>query len=154
MLNYNVVSVSLHYFQFVLLETVATAVYDARPSWAKHKPLVLLFCVVAFFIPGAFVCTQGGIKIFDLMDKYCAGFNVIILCLLEIFSVLFLYGEFIGSCAVKEFWSVYRNGIVYTLGYRRFSKDIKLMLGEEPSWWWGLCWYVAGPFILLVSHNQ
>lgn len=70
-------------------------IFDVRPAWRGRKPLVTGICVIVFMIPGILMCTQGGVHILTLMDDYSAGFNVIILCLLEVLCVTVLYGKFI-----------------------------------------------------------
>ena len=80
--------------QFALLETITTMLFDVRPKWRSKKPVVTLMCVIAFLIPGLLMTTQGGIYLFDLIDSYSAGFNVIILCLLELLCVMVLYGKY------------------------------------------------------------
>ena len=37
------------------------------------------------------------------------------------------------------------------LGFRRFSQDIKNMLGFEPGYFWQACWAVVSPLFLIVS---
>jgi len=66
--------------------------FDVRPTWRSRKPLVTLLCMMVFMVPGILMVTQGGIYILDLMDTYSAGFNVIVLCLLEIGCVMIFYG--------------------------------------------------------------
>ncbi|XP_067930581.1 sodium- and chloride-dependent glycine transporter 2-like [Watersipora subatra] len=117
--------------QFTLLETVTTMLFDLQPSWRSKKPWITLACVLIFLMPGVLMTSQGGIYIFDLIDSYAAGFNVIILCLFELFTVMVLYGK--GN----NFYS-----------YKRFTQDIKLMIGKDLSPWWRFCWQVAGPLIL------
>lgn len=81
-----------HVSQFTLLETVTTMIFDVKPGWRTRKPQITLVCVVIFFIPGIFMVTQGGSHILGLMDKYSAGFNVIVLSLLELAAITVIYG--------------------------------------------------------------
>jgi len=50
---------------------------------------------VAFAIPGLLLVTDGGIHFFALIDDYAANFNVMLLCLLELFAINGIYGEFL-----------------------------------------------------------
>lgn len=35
-------------------------------------------------------------------------------------------------------------------GVRRFSQDIKLMVGFEVNRWWKFCWAYLAPFFIIV----
>lgn len=67
-------------------------IFDGRPKWRKKKPLVTLLCVLAFLLPGIAMTTQAGIFIFELLDRFTSGFNAMIICVLELFAVIVLYG--------------------------------------------------------------
>ena len=60
------------------------------------------------------------------MDTYGAGFSVL----------------FIGTCEIISFNWIY--------GYRNVAKDIKLMLGFQPMWFWKFCWAVVSPAFLIT----
>ena len=41
-------------------------------------------------------------------------------------------------------------GFMWIYGVRNFCKDIKLMLGAEPGWFWKITWAIIAPLFLLV----
>lgn len=43
--------------------------------------------------------------------------------------------------------------IFWHSGVRRFSKDIKSMLGFEIVIWWKFCWGFVAPFFIMVRHD-
>ena len=60
------------------------------------------------------------------MDTYGAGFAVLWIAFNECVGFMWIYG-------VRNFW-----------------KDIKLMLGAEPGWFWKITWAIVSPLFLLV----
>ena len=72
-------------------------------------------------------CTSNvGQYILDLMDTYGSGFGVLFIAFWEIVGFMWIYGV------------------------KNFCKDIKLMLGKEPGWFWKGTWLVIAPLFLLV----
>jgi len=41
-------------------------------------------------------------------------------------------------------------GLMWIYGFKNVSKDIALMLGHEPCWFWKLCWGLISPIFLVV----
>ena len=80
----------------------------------------------ACFLLGLPCVSASGCYILDLMDTYGAGFSVL----------------FIGTCEIISFNWIY--------GYRNVAKDIKLMLGFQPMWFWKFCWAVVSPAFLIA----
>lgn len=126
--------------EFALMETVTTCIFDQFPATRKKKWLVIIVLAVAFFLLGLPLCTDGGAYMLQLMDTYCAGWNVLIIALLECIAIAFVYG------------------------FLRYRKDVSIMLGRFGcsclpwqccSIWWGICWYFFTPigvlFVLIYS---
>ncbi|XP_064486338.1 sodium-dependent proline transporter-like [Ornithodoros turicata] len=110
--------------EFALLETFLTAFYDEFPASRRYKvPMTLGICVVCFLL-GLPCVTQGGQYVLNLMDTYAGGFAVIFIAICEVISIMWIYG------------------------FRRFSNDLKLMLGHSVGWYWKSSWLVFSPIIL------
>ncbi|XP_053723811.1 sodium- and chloride-dependent GABA transporter 2-like [Synchiropus splendidus] len=82
--------------QFVGLEAMVTAISDMKPSFFhvghRRKLLLLLICVVSFFI-GLTMVTEGGLYIFQLFDYYCcSGMTLLLFAILQSVSVAWVYG--------------------------------------------------------------
>jgi len=112
--------------EFALLETVLTALYDGVPKMRKHKVKVTGIACVACFLVGLPCVADGGQYIFNLMDTYGAGFAVVWIAIWEVISLMWIYG------------------------FKNFSKDLALMIGSEPSWFWKICWGFVTPVLLLA----
>jgi len=41
-------------------------------------------------------------------------------------------------------------GFMWIYGVRNFCRDIKLMLGHEPNWFWKITWAIVAPLFLLI----
>lgn len=110
--------------EFALLETFLTAFYDEFPKSRNYKiSMTLSICVLCFLL-GLPCVTQGGQYVLNLMDTYAGGFAVLFISIFEIIGLMWIYG------------------------IRRFSADLKLMLGHEVSWYWKSSWLVFSPVIL------
>ena len=81
---------------------------------------------VACFLVGLPCVADGGQYIFNLMDTYGAGFAVVWIAIWEVISLMWIYG------------------------FKNFSKDLALMIGSEPSWFWKICWGFVTPVLLLA----
>ncbi|XP_071954114.1 sodium- and chloride-dependent neutral and basic amino acid transporter B(0+)-like isoform X2 [Antedon mediterranea] len=115
--------------QFVIVETIITAVIDEYPKQLRKKKLYVLgaFCSFSFFI-GLLCVSQAGNYWVALIDSYVA-------------NPILLYG--LGECI----------GIAWLYGYKRFVNDIRTMVGDRIVdsplfYWWPLNWLAITPVIL------
>lgn len=97
--------------EFALLETVMTAVQDTFPNLRKKKTWVVLFVSILGFLGGLPICTEGGMYVLQLMDKYAASWAVFIMAGLECIILAWIYGS------------------------DRFIADIEMMIGRRSSVW-------------------
>ena len=102
------------------------------PSWFfliffffLQVKITAIACVCCYLL-GLPCCSYAGQYILDLMDTYGAGFAVLWIAFWECVGFMWIYKV------------------------TNFSKDIKLMLGSEPSWFWKIMWAVVCPAFLLV----
>lgn len=117
--------------QFAMVETVLTGVCDSFPDIRKYKtPIILGICIVGFLL-GLPMTTQGGVYVLQIMDNYVAAWSLLMIGLCEVLAITHVYG------------------------WRRFCKDIELMIGSQPSIFWKITWLGSCPvgitFILLFA---
>lgn len=74
-----------------------------------------------------FFYLQMGQYIFSLMDTFGGGVGVLLIAIFELIGLHWVYGV------------------------RRFSDDIKFMIGYNPSMFWKVCWVFIAPVALMVS---
>lgn len=78
-----------------------------------------------YFVVGLASCTQGGFYYFQLLDRYAAGYSILIAVFFEAIAVSWIYGT------------------------NRFCEDIRDMIGFTPGIYWRVCWRFAAPIFLL-----
>ena len=71
-------------------------------------------------------CAQGGVYVVELLDRYAASYSILFAVFCETIAISWIYG------------------------LKRFSADIKAMLGFDPGWWWKFCWLLCAPIFLMV----
>lgn len=126
--------------QFVMVETVTTALMDRFPRIRHYKLLTVVACCTIFFLLGLTLTTNGGPYMLELMDTYSGGWNLLFIAFCECISISYIYGV------------------------RRFLQDIECMIGNQicgcmPFWltkyWWALMWCCITPigvlFVILFS---
>jgi len=112
--------------EFALLETALTAIYDGFPKLRSHKvKITALSCGICYLL-GLPCVSNAGAYVLDIMDTYGAGFAVLWIAFNECVGFMWIYGV------------------------KNFCRDIKLMLGHEPNWFWKATWAVVSPLFLLV----
>nr|WLN44359.1 AAT4 [Sinonovacula rivularis] len=126
--------------QFVLVETVTTALMDRFVKMRDYKLLTVMILCVIFFLLGLTLTTNGGIYMLEVMDTYSGGWNIMFIAICECVSICYIYG------------------------ISRFLKDIETMIGVTAcgfcpfficKYWWALCWCILTPagvlFIMIFS---
>ena len=79
--------------QFALMETLLTSVCDVFPKVRPHKTPVIAGLCLLFFLMGLSMCSSGGLYMLNLLDTFGAGWNVLIIAVLECICVAWVYGE-------------------------------------------------------------
>ncbi|XP_078682720.1 sodium-dependent proline transporter-like isoform X1 [Branchiostoma floridae x Branchiostoma belcheri] len=112
--------------QFAMMETVITAVIDEYPEYLRPKKsiVVLGLCVIGYLLALP-QTTNAGMYWLQLLDWYSAGFSLMIISLCLTIAIQYVYGM------------------------KRFSKDIKTMLGFEPPIYFKVCWVAITPALLM-----
>uniref|UniRef100_A0A8D0KID8 Transporter n=1 Tax=Salvator merianae TaxID=96440 RepID=A0A8D0KID8_SALMN len=112
--------------QFCLLETLVTAVVDeVGNDWIiRRKTFVTLAVAVVGFLLGVPLTTQAGIYWLLLMDNYAASFSLVVISCIMCVAIMYIYGH----C--------------------NYFKDIEMMLGFPPPFFFQICWRFISPVII------
>ncbi|XP_019644970.1 PREDICTED: sodium- and chloride-dependent glycine transporter 2-like isoform X1 [Branchiostoma belcheri] len=118
--------------QFTIVETVATAICDGWPTLLRQKKwLVMLTISVCCYLLAMPCLTHAGIYHVVLIDSYAGTYPLIIVAIMECIGISYLYG------------------------LRRFCKDIAMMAGYQPNYYWQANWAFITPalltFVLIFS---
>lgn len=106
-------------------EAIITALSDEFPKIKRNREVFVACLFSLYFVVGLASCTQGGFYFFQLLDKYAAGYSILIAVLFEAVAVSWIYGT------------------------NRFCDDIKDMMGFKPGRYWIYCWKFAAPVFLI-----
>lgn len=107
-------------------EAIITGFSDEYPFVKRNRELFVAGLFTLYFIIGLASCTQGGVYVVNLLDRYAASYSILIAVFFEAVAVSWIYG------------------------IRRFSADIQEMLGFPVGAYWKFCWAVVAPFFILI----
>ncbi|BFZ24285.1 hypothetical protein BsWGS_27324 [Bradybaena similaris] len=112
--------------QFGMFETILSGIIDEFPRLLRNKKTALttVACLVEFLL-GLACITQGGIYVLQIMDWYCASFSLMLISLTECVALAWAYGA------------------------ERLCKDIALMTGSQPHFWWKYMWKFITPLVIV-----
>lgn len=106
-------------------EAIITALSDEFPKIGRNRKVFVACLFSLYFVVGILSCTQGGFFYFQLLDRYAAGYSILLAVLFESIAVSWIYGV------------------------DRFCNDIKDMVGFKPGIYWRVCWKFVAPLFLL-----
>ncbi|KAI8038734.1 sodium-dependent dopamine transporter [Drosophila gunungcola] len=106
-------------------EAIITALSDEFPKIKRNRELFVAGLFSLYFVVGLASCTQGGFYFFHLLDRYAAGYSILVAVFFEAIAVSWIYGT------------------------NRFSEDIRDMIGFPPGRYWVVCWRFVAPIFLL-----
>lgn len=106
-------------------EAIITALSDEFPKIGRNREIFVAGLFTLYFIVGLASCSQGGFYFFHLLDRYAAGYSMLIAVLFESIAVSWIYGT------------------------QRFCDDIRDMIGFAPGVYWRFCWRFAAPLFLI-----
>uniref|UniRef100_A0A8D0GDG2 Transporter n=1 Tax=Sphenodon punctatus TaxID=8508 RepID=A0A8D0GDG2_SPHPU len=126
----------LYFFMLLLLgigsmlgntTAILTPLTDSK-FISTHLPKEAISGIVCFVncIVGLIFTMEAGNYWFDIFNDYAATLSLLLIVLVETISVCYVYG------------------------LRRFEKDLHVMTGHKPSWYWKIMWAFASP-VLIVS---
>nr|VZI34881.1 unnamed protein product [Spirometra erinaceieuropaei] len=107
------------------LEAIITGILDRWPRLRRRREIVVLIMVIYCFLGALPTTTNGGYYVLTLFDTYGAPFSILFIVICECVALCWCYGT------------------------RRFSKDVKSMLGFSPGLFWQICWTFVSPVFLL-----
>lgn len=106
-------------------EAIITALSDEFPKIGRNREIFVAGLFSLYFVVGLASCTQGGFYFFQLLDRYAAGYSILIAVFFEAIAVSWIYGV------------------------ERFCEDIRDMIGFAPGIYWRVCWKFIAPLFLL-----
>ncbi|VDM01286.1 unnamed protein product [Schistocephalus solidus] len=109
------------------LEAIITGILDRWPHLRRRREIVVLIMVIYCFVGALPTTTNGGYYVLTLLDTYGAPFSILFIVFCECVALCWCYGT------------------------RRFSRDVKSMLGFSPGLFWQICWTFVSPLFLLVG---
>src|SRR6266571_4746782 len=80
--------------QFGGSEAIITALSDEFPVIGAHREIFVLCLFSLYFVVGLASCTQGGFYFFNLLERYAAGYSILVAVLFEAIAVSWIYGKF------------------------------------------------------------
>jgi SNF family Na+-dependent transporter len=111
------------------MECVLQCLTEVFKKWLNNKSKITyfrLFVCVLFFLAGLPMCTRSGLFIQNLLDNYISGYPVLICAALESFCFGWVYG------------------------INNIKRDLKLMLGHSPNFYWTFCFRYLTPLFTAV----
>lgn len=102
-----------------------------NPNNKRNNTIFRGVSCIIFYLISLPMVTRGGFWLFDIVQDYHGGFPLIILCVFEIMSVMWVYG------------------------YKRFMEDVLLMMGWRYKYrdfgYHIACWIFLSPALLVVA---
>uniref|UniRef100_A0A1I8IWW8 Sodium-and chloride-dependent glycine transporter 1 n=1 Tax=Macrostomum lignano TaxID=282301 RepID=A0A1I8IWW8_9PLAT len=107
------------------LEAIITGILDEFPKLQRRRELFVLGLIVYCFIGGLATTTYGGFYVLNLLDQHGAPISLLFIVCVEGVALCWFYG------------------------HKRFSADVKKMLGFAPGPYWQICWTFISPVFLM-----
>lgn len=85
----------------------------------------------------------------SLLDSLVTRFPLLLLAFTECVVIVYVYGN-----ATVCYFTLCKNCNTFSsifAGVKRFSEDIKAMVGFKPNKYWVFCWAVSVPILTLVT---
>ncbi|XP_029445321.1 sodium- and chloride-dependent transporter XTRP3 [Rhinatrema bivittatum] len=94
---------------------------------STHLPKEVISGLVCFIncIIGLIFTMESGNYWFDIFNDYAATLSLLLIVLVETIAICYVYG------------------------LKRFEKDLQLMTGHKPSWYWKIMWAFASPLLII-----
>lgn len=126
--------------QFSIVETVLTGLADEFPFLTRSRTHATAFrfcsCMLGFVL-GLPLVTRSGFHLLDLVDNATGGFPLLIVGLIEIITIMYIYG------------------------YKKFHEDVEMMIGDHvvvkalfiyfaPMW----CFFTPAGLLVVVVFKS
>ena len=155
-------------FQFTMVETLTTAVFDQWPGLRNKKAIVVAAMCGVLFLCGLTMVLQGGMYMFELFNFYSAGINILIMAVLEVIIIAYLYGKFHQHCTCRKYFQIFFFSYylrpqkpyqlfdwISILGFKKYIKhitdDIGIWVPKPLYGYWMVTWCFLTPLSLVVS---
>nr|XP_033786068.1 sodium- and chloride-dependent transporter XTRP3 [Geotrypetes seraphini] len=94
---------------------------------STHLPKEMISGLVCFIncIIGLVFTMESGNYWFDIFNDYAATLSLLLIVLVETIAICYVYG------------------------LKRFEKDLQLMIGHKPSWYWKIMWACISPLLII-----
>ncbi|XP_041104324.1 sodium- and chloride-dependent transporter XTRP3-like [Polyodon spathula] len=90
----------------------------------QKETLIGMMCLFCCLVGLSFT-TRSGNYWFTIFNDYAATFSLLFIVLIEIITVCYVYG------------------------LKKFEKDIEVMIGHRPHWYWKIVWSVISPVLII-----
>ncbi|KAK3752231.1 hypothetical protein QZH41_012237, partial [Actinostola sp. cb2023] len=117
---------------FVFIETIVSCMADEFKIVKRHRTIFLVSICCIGYLLGLTCITQGGIYVFNIMDRQSGGLSLIFVSIFECIVVAWCYGK------------------IFPLGADRFCDNIEEMIGQRPNLYFRLCWKYISPLIVTL----
>ena len=115
---------------FLLVEVIITAIMDHfKQKLGGYKYLVVIGTCLVGFLLGLSMCTTSGFYVFELMDRSCASWNLILLALIEVIVMAWMYGP---------------NNFLSNI------EDMEINISAPLKIYWKFCWCFIAPITLFA----
>uniref|UniRef100_A0A0N5AHW2 Transporter n=1 Tax=Syphacia muris TaxID=451379 RepID=A0A0N5AHW2_9BILA len=109
------------------VEALITGFVDEYPSiLGKHREIFVAVVVSCYYLGSLPTVTYGGKLVVQFLDTYGVSLSVLFIVVCEMIAVCWFYG------------------------IKRFSEDVKKMIGFYPGIYWRLCWMFCPFFIGII----
>ncbi|KAB7498492.1 Sodium- and chloride-dependent GABA transporter 2 [Armadillidium nasatum] len=78
--------------QIAFVESLATGLSDQFLFLRGKRPILMIGITIVCFLLGLPICLEGGIYIFELMNVFSVGLNVLFIAFVEVIVVAYCYG--------------------------------------------------------------
>jgi len=103
--------------------TVRNTIIDLDIIPLRGEILGGILCLISFLF-GLIFCQRSGEYWLQMFDSFAGNVPLLLVGFFEVIIIAYIYG------------------------IKRFSEDIKFMLGKYPNWYWKICWMFVTPVMI------
>ena len=115
---------------FIVVEVIITTIMDHfKQKLGGLKYLVVIITCFVGFLLGLSMCTTSGFYVFQLMDRTCASWNLVLIALIEVILIAWMYGP---------------NNFLSNVG------DMDIRISKPMKIYWKVCLCFVAPLTLFA----